>query len=51
MNESCSTDPALELSPAYPGDTLITVELGERANDPDGGIRRRPYVEDQAITG
>lgn len=41
----------LELSPAYPGDTLITVELGDRANDLDSGIRRRAYIEDQAITG
>ncbi|WP_193668413.1 AAA family ATPase [Nocardioides salarius] len=41
----------LELSPAYAGDTLITVELGDRANDVDRGIRRREYSEDRAITG
>jgi exonuclease SbcC len=42
---------SLELSPAYPGDSLITVELGERASDPDEGITRRYFVDDQAITG
>jgi len=42
---------ALELSPAYEGDRLITVELGERSNDPDHGVRERPYVDDHAVTG
>lgn len=39
----------LELSPAYEGDELITIELGERANDPDKGITRHMWKPDVAI--
>lgn len=42
---------ALELSPAYEGDSLITIELGERSDDPDGGVGHLRYVDDRAITG
>lgn len=42
---------ALELSPAYAGDELITIELGERADDEDQGINRHTWVPDQAIAG
>lgn len=42
---------ALELSPAYDGDSLITVELGERANESDGGVTRINYRSDAAIIG
>ena len=40
---------ALELSPAYEGDELITIELGERADDQDQGINRHTWVQDTAI--
>lgn len=42
---------ALELSPAYEGDELITIELGERADDEDKGINRHTWVPDLAIAG
>lgn len=42
---------ALELSPAYDGDELITIELGERADDEDDGIRRHTWTPDLAIAG
>ncbi|WP_275450765.1 AAA family ATPase [Arthrobacter sp. H20] len=40
---------ALELSPAYEGDELITIELGERATEEDQGIKRHLWVPDVAI--
>ena len=40
---------ALELSPAYEGDELITIELGERATEEDQGITRHLWVPDAAI--
>lgn len=40
---------ALELSPAYEGDELITIELGERATDEDQGITRHFWAPDVAI--
>lgn len=40
---------ALELSPAYDGDELITIELGERAEDDDGGITRHIWAPDPAL--
>jgi exonuclease SbcC len=42
---------ALELSPAYDGDELITIELGDRALDEDEGITRRTWAPDLAIAG
>lgn len=39
----------LELSPAYEGDELITIELGERATEEDRGIRRYTWTPDPAI--
>lgn len=42
---------ALELSPAYSGDELITIELGDRAFEEDQGIRRHTWVPDPAIAG
>lgn len=39
----------LELSPAYDGDELITIELGERATDEDEGITRHIWKPDAAI--
>jgi exonuclease SbcC len=39
----------LELSPAYKGDELITIELGERAMEDDQGITRHQWVPDIAI--
>lgn len=42
---------ALELSPAYDGDELITIELGERADDEDKGITRHTWTQDLAIAG
>jgi exonuclease SbcC len=41
----------LELSPAYEGDELITIELGERALDEDEGITRHTWAPDPAIAG
>ena len=40
---------ALELSPAYEGDELITIELGERATEEDQGITRHLWTPDAAI--
>jgi exonuclease SbcC len=40
---------ALELSPAFPSDELITIELGARAQDEDGGVTRLTWSSDQAI--
>jgi exonuclease SbcC len=40
---------ALELSPAYAGDELLTIELGDRLNDEDGGITRAKWSPDSAI--
>jgi exonuclease SbcC len=40
---------ALELSPAFRGDELITVELGARSEDEDGGITRLTWSPDSAI--
>lgn len=40
---------ALELSPAYDGDELITIELGERATDEDEGIIRHTWTPDPAV--
>ncbi|WP_159433821.1 AAA family ATPase [Cryobacterium flavum] len=40
---------ALELSPAYEGDELITIELGERATEEDQGITRHLWTPDVAI--
>lgn len=39
----------LELSPAFDGDELITIELGERATDDDEGITRHTWKPDAAI--
>lgn len=39
----------LELSPAYEGDELITIELGERATEEDQGITRHIWTPDPAI--
>jgi exonuclease SbcC len=40
---------ALELSPAFQGDELITIELGSRSEDQDRGITRRVWSPDTAI--
>lgn len=40
---------ALELSPAFDGDELITIELGARADEDDQGITRHRWVPDVAI--
>lgn len=40
---------ALELSPAYEGDELLTIELGERADDNDQGVTRHTWTPDRAI--
>lgn len=40
---------ALELSPAFAGDELITIELGDRAKDEDGGVTRLKWARDPAI--
>lgn len=40
---------ALELSPAYDGDELITIELGERATEADKGVNRHRWTPDTAI--
>ncbi|WP_343708201.1 AAA family ATPase [Mycobacterium sp.] len=39
----------LELSPAYEGDELITIELGGRATEEDRGVTRHVWVPDPAI--
>jgi exonuclease SbcC len=40
---------ALELSPAFQGDELITIELGPRSEDGDRGITRHTWTPDSAI--
>lgn len=40
---------ALELSPAYEGDQLITIELGDRVSDEDEGVTRHLWSPDAAI--
>lgn len=40
---------ALELSPAFESDELITIELGPRSEDEDRGITRRTWSPDAAI--
>jgi len=40
---------ALELSPAFDGDQLLTIELGERSLDEDQGITRHRWTSDAAI--
>ncbi|OHV00236.1 hypothetical protein BKN37_18425 [Mycobacterium talmoniae] len=40
---------SLELSPAYEGDELITIELGDRAREEDQGITRHVWTPDPAI--
>lgn len=40
---------ALELSPAFQGDELITIELGPRSEDEDRGITRHAWSPDSAI--
>lgn len=40
---------ALELSPAYRGDELITIELGDRAADSDQGVTRHTWNPDVAL--
>lgn len=40
---------ALELSPAFEGDELITIELGDRAIDDDQGVTRHKWTPDPAI--
>jgi exonuclease SbcC len=40
---------SLELSPAYEGDELITIELGERATEADQGVTRHRWTPDTAI--
>lgn len=42
---------ALELSPAFEGDQLITIELGDRAADQDQGITRHLWKPDTALAG
>ena len=42
---------ALELSPSHAGDELITIELGQRSMDEDGGVRRRRWSPDSALAG
>lgn len=39
----------LELSPAFDGDELITIELGARADDEDSGITRLGWSPDRAV--
>lgn len=39
----------LELSPAYEGDALITIELGDRSDDEDGGVTRLRWSPDPAL--
>lgn len=42
---------ALELSPAYEGDELLTIELGEQRLEQGGGITRHMWTPDPAIAG
>jgi exonuclease SbcC len=39
----------LELSPAFEGDELITIELGHRQDDEDGGVIRHVWSPDASI--
>jgi exonuclease SbcC len=39
----------LELSPAFEGDELISIELGARQEDEDGGVIRHSWAPDDAI--
>jgi len=39
----------LELSPAFDGDELITIELGGRATEEDRGVKRHVWAPDPAI--
>jgi exonuclease SbcC len=39
----------LELSPAYEGDALITIELGERSDEEDLGVARFEWSPDPAL--
>lgn len=41
---------ALELSPSYEGDELITIELGERATEDGQGITRHRWTPDRALS-
>lgn len=40
---------SLELSPAFEGDELITIELGGRAEEEDGGVTRHVWRPDVAV--
>lgn len=40
---------SLELSPAFDGDELITIEIGERATDKDKGVTRHAWRPDPAV--
>ena len=40
---------ALELSPAFEGDELITIELGAPADDAGSGVKRVSWTPDPAI--
>ena len=40
---------ALELSPAFAGDELITIELGARSHDEDRGVVRHTWSGDSAL--
>lgn len=40
---------ALELSPAFEGDELITIELGTQLDAEDGGVKRITWIPDSAI--
>ena len=42
---------ALELSPAYEGDELLTIELGEQSLKKGHGITRHVWTPDPAIAG
>ena len=42
---------SLELSPAFEGDQLITIELGDRAADEDQGVTRHIWKPDTALAG
>lgn len=42
---------SLELSPAFLGDELITIELGHRADDEDEGVTRHTWTPDVALAG
>jgi exonuclease SbcC len=40
---------SLELSPAYPGDELITIELGDRSSEDSERVTRRTWTPDLAV--